>query len=265
MLNRKHRILTRSIRFYRNKFFYSFWEQLNKLSTYGLNYHAGFHLVSGELGVIKLIRDNFGPSPLVLDVGACTGGYSTSLLEIIPAPKHLYVFEPLKANYEVLQKNIIVNSHISLLNLGLSNKEEYLTLNSSSSVDSSASLYENINGNLLTEKAHFTTLDDFISKHKIDFIDFLKLDTEGHEFNILEGGRSNLKNQNIKAIQFEFGPYNIESRTYFKDFYDLLSPYYNLFKIVNNGLVEIKGYSPYLEKFITSNYLAVLKSCPFGY
>lgn len=48
----------------------------------------------------------------------------------------------------------------------------------------------------------------------------------------------------IKVIQFEFGGANIDSRTYFKDFWKFF--YYNnfsLFRITPLGLLRINNYS----------------------
>ena len=265
MQNNKYKFLTKTVRFYRNKFFQAFWITLNKLSIYGMNYHAAYHLINGELEVIKLIHKNFGPHPIIIDAGAYVGGYATSLLEIIKEPKQLYLFEPLKPNFNALQENVSESPNLSLINKGLSNAPENLNMHFSTALDSTASIYDNINGNILTEWAEFITLDDFMDQNNIRSVDFLKLDTEGHELHILEGCLHALTNKKIKAIQFEFGPYNIQSKTFFRDFYDLLCPEYQIFRIVNNGIFELKNYSTYLEKFITSNYLAVLKDCNFIY
>ena len=51
-------------------------------------------------------------------------------------------------------------------------------------------------------------------------IDIMKLDVEGHELDVLEGSRKTINS--IKLIQFEFGGCNIDSKTFFQDFYYFL-------------------------------------------
>lgn len=61
------------------------------------------------------------------------------------------------------------------------------------------------------------TLDSLIQKYNLDIIDYLKIDTEGAEFPILQGSSNALKNKKIKYIQLEYGGtyndagYNIQS------------------------------------------------------
>jgi hypothetical protein len=68
-----------------------------------------------------------------------------------------------------------------------------------------------------------------------------------------------LKGNKIKFIQFEFGGTDIDARVFFRDFYFLLSPKYNIYRILKNGLYPIKVYKESEEIFITTNYLAILK------
>ena len=65
-----------------------------------------------------------------------------------------------------------------------------------------------------------------------------------------------IEEQRIRLIQFEFGGTSIDSRTYFRDFWQLLSPNYTLYRIVGNGLRRIDAYSEFLEIFVTVNFLA---------
>ena len=60
----------------------------------------------------------------------------------------------------------------------------------------------------------------------------------------------------IDFIQFEFGGANVDSRTYFRDFFHLLKPDFRLYRIVRNGLQPIDHYYEGLEQFNTINYLA---------
>jgi hypothetical protein len=88
----------------------------------------------------------------------------------------------------------------------------------------------------------------------------LKIDVEGHELNVLKGAAELLSSRRINFIQFEFGEADIDSRTYLRDFFDLLSDNYDFFRIVPHGLRPIGAYSSAHEVFATINYLAALRA-----
>ena len=85
----------------------------------------------------------------------------------------------------------------------------------------------------------------------------LKLDVEGHELKVLNGAHSLINSNSIDFIQFEFGGCNIDSRTYFQDFFYLLNPYYEIYRLVKDGIVLIEHYEERHEVFVTTNYLAI--------
>jgi hypothetical protein len=63
----------------------------------------------------------------------------------------------------------------------------------------------------------------------------------------------------IKVIQFGFGNCDINSRTFFRDFRNLLSPDYHLYRLLKDGIYPVANYSVYGEIFATINYYAELK------
>ncbi len=108
------------------------------------------------------------------------------------------------------------------------------------------------------EKIRTVRLDDFCKDQKIPEIHFLKIDVEGFEMNVLTGAGNWVTDARIDFIQFEVGPHSIASRTFMHDFFQMLAPSYGLYRILRNGLYELKTYSPRLEQFATAtNYLAI--------
>lgn len=101
-------------------------------------------------------------------------------------------------------------------------------------------------------------MDDFCREANISHIHFLKLDVEGNEYKLLENSAEML-NGKIDYIQIEFGGANIDARTYFRDFWELLDGDYRFFRILRDGMVEIEKYSERLEQFACTNYLFVRK------
>ena len=106
------------------------------------------------------------------------------------------------------------------------------------------------------------TLDTIIREQKLDRINLLKMDIEGHELRALHGAKDAIAAGVIEMIMFEFGSANVNSRTFFRDFWDLLNAKYNIFIIAPAGrLVVVDKYSEDLEYFRgSSNYLAIWRS-----
>ena len=105
-------------------------------------------------------------------------------------------------------------------------------------------------------------VDKLVSEKGLDHVDFLKMDIEGHELFALRGAIQSLSARRIKALSFEFGSGNINSRTFFRDFWDLLIPLgFELRRICpGGGTVVVKSYYENLEVFRgVSNYIGVLK------
>jgi hypothetical protein len=110
------------------------------------------------------------------------------------------------------------------------------------------------------EDVEIRRIDTFCKEQGIGRIGFLKLDIEGHEFRALQGASAMIDSGNIDCIQFEFGQCDIDSRTFFQDFYYLLKGNYTIYRILKNGLHEIRGYKETYELFRgTTNYLAIRK------
>ena len=111
-----------------------------------------------------------------------------------------------------------------------------------------------------TETIKLTTLDEYCVKNNIDWIDYLKMDVEGHEHDVLLGSKNMLESKKIGIIQYEFGGCNIDSRTYFQDFWYLLNKNYDIYRLLKNGLKKINKYEEEQERFLTSTFLSVLKN-----
>ncbi len=87
------------------------------------------------------------------------------------------------------------------------------------------------------------------------YIDFVKIDIEGHELSALTGFGLALKSTGL--FQFEFGGANIDSRTYFQDlFYFFIKSGFDLYRITPFGACKVNKYSEWDEVFVTTNFIA---------
>jgi FkbM family methyltransferase len=249
----------------------SLWSRLHTLSVYAMNYGGGGLIEqSGEEWVLREVvapACRGASAPVVFDVGANVGDYSRLVRRHLPAAL-VYAFEPSAPVFRELERNLSQAEgaeRFRPFNLGLSDEEKTVELYSYTVEGQEQSLISSIDRRLPTqvvsvevsasERIHVRTLDRFCEAEGVTRIDFLKLDVEGHELSVLRGARRML--DAVSLIQFEFGPANIYSRTYFYDFWTLLSDRFDLFRIIPRGIVPITFYGEHREVFLTTNYLAV--------
>ena len=241
---------------------------------FGMNYGGGGCIESsGEDWVLSNVvarRCEGVTNPVVFDVGANVGDYSLLIRRHIPSA-FIYAFEPSEAVYRELVQNLSARGDVKAkaCNIGFSDAEKDVELYSYSIEGREISLLASLDRRLptqvletrvsSTERIKTKTIDGFCAANAIERIDFLKLDVEGHELAILRGASQFLASGAISMIQFEFGPGNIYSRTYFYDFWSLLGGAYDIYRIIPKGIVPIRYYGEHREVFLTSNYLAVLR------
>jgi FkbM family methyltransferase len=215
---------------------------------------------NGELDVISLVSKRF-PIKVFFDVGANTGEYFLLVSELIKNQEvKFFLFEPDPLTFKTLESSLGKRKNVFLNQIALGKSEETKDYFYQHSIHTLSGFYSKTLGNSQPISVNTISLDYYMSVNKIAKIDFLKIDVEGHEFEILKGASSLIQGGNISFLQFEFGINNLLSRTYFKDFYDLLTPNYNLYLIQVGGLIPIPTYFYELESFgKVCNYFAVNK------
>lgn len=124
-------------------------------------------------------------SDIVLDIGAHKGVFSI-FASYFAKKGRIYSFEPFKENFEGLKRNIKLNKmkNIIVINKAVSNKTgtKDLILSDSSTKHS---FYFNKDNKTKKVKVKTISLKDFVKQNKINNINFLKIDAEGAEYNIL--------------------------------------------------------------------------------
>jgi FkbM family methyltransferase len=206
------------------------------------------------------------PDAVILDVGANTGDWSVHLLQALGSPQcRIIQIEPSAHCCSILRALDLPQA--TCIEAAVGDRPGIATLYSPEPGSALASLYPRRDSyhqsyTLKEEKVKVVTIDGVIADFGIDVVDFLKLDVEGHELAALHGAQESLVSRRIKALTFEFGSGNINSRTFFHDFWDMLSPLgYTIKRMCPGGiLIPIEEYYEDLEYFRgVSNYLAVLE------
>jgi FkbM family methyltransferase len=210
-------------------------------------------------------------SPIVFDVGTNIGDWSKQFLDIKPNAK-IFQFEPSETCRKIITELNLKNTVLIPYAMGKEESEAYFFSSSAiDEVDCSASLYERKDtrwGEFTYQKqiVKVTCIDKIIAEYSLDFVDFIKLDIEGHELEALKGAANAFADKKIGAFAFEFGTSNTNSRTFFRDFWDFLKDKgFQLFRVTPGlSLVEITGYYEDLEFFRgATNYIARLVDHPY--
>ena len=125
------------------------------------------------------------PNMTFMDVGANIGAYTLTMAKHL-TKGNVISFEPNPRTIKYLQRNIDLNGlkNIRIVDIGLSDKEEEVILYTSSLTTASINKGKNTGE---TEKIKLTTLDLFCRENKIEQIDLIKIDIEGHEAKCLKG------------------------------------------------------------------------------
>lgn len=199
----------------------------------------------------------------VIDAGANTGVWSEMFLQCHSDAQILAV-EPLPAAVEQIKSRNL--KKLKILQAALSSKNDRATLFLEHPLDVAASLTQRMDSpfvhrNYSQIEVQTLTLDSVIPPGQV--VHFLKMDLEGHELDALQGARHCLDTQRIQTLQFEFGSANINTRSCFLDFWNLLTPHgYSFFRIIpGGGLWPVSTYTEELEYYRgASNYIASI--CP---
>ncbi len=222
---------------------------------------------TGENFVIKLIQRHKVQN--CLDIGAHTGSFSKKLLKIKNV--NIFAFEPMKESFSELKKIEINNKkNFKCFNIALSNKKKISEIYFTNSKSQLASVNFNLNRinflkkkKIKKQKIVTETLDSFEVKNKHLFskkIDYIKIDTEGHDYKVLSGAKKFLKNHKPKFIQFEMNYHYLFSGENLYQFTKLIKGY-ELFQIMpfNNGLLKIDASRPENNIFHLSNFIFIKK------
>lgn len=132
----------------------------------------------------------------------------------------VHYFEPNGQFLEKL-KPLVHNSYSYFNNFGLSDKNESLEYyNEQQSFVHRKLTHPDTYMNWTKSVFEVKRADEYIQKNNIKSIDFLKIDTEGFEFNVIKGFGDEI--QKVKVIQFEYGGTYIDSGDKLKDIIEYL-------------------------------------------
>lgn len=130
------------------------------------------------------------PEDVVVDIGACVGFFSALALD--KGAERVYMIEPNR----------------NLLKTAVRNVSDYIIDDNTTVVPIHGAISEDANDTLHVfedDGSEFPTFSfkEFLDKYKIDQIDFLKIDCEGAEYNILKPNMIDFFENNVRHMAIE--------------------------------------------------------------
>jgi FkbM family methyltransferase len=218
--------------------------------------------VQQELKAASSLTGN-APLKLAIDVGGNVGNYTAAIRTVHPDAE-VHIFEPSKTNINALTTRFGADEQVTVQPFALASSVMEATLFS----DKPGSGLGSLTKRRLDHRGNDFDVSESVQTMVFDShwkdvlqsrpIDLFKLDIEGHELDALNGSIEALAHTRI--VQFEFGGCNIDTRTFFQDFwYFFKERNFDLYRITPGGVARIDKYSERDEFFSTTNYLALAK------
>jgi FkbM family methyltransferase len=206
---------------------------------------------NGESRFFKKIKDKIN---IIFDVGCRSDS------EFLHFEGEVHYFDPVHEFIENLKKqpNSNKTSYFNTFGLGNETKEKYYYPKYQSFYDRIISCRVSDNSNKVV--LHIKKANEYIVENNIKNIDFLKIDTEGYELNVLKGFDSFL--ENIKIIQFEYGGTFMDNNTKLIDVIDYLKlkGFYKFSYLTSDGTELIRDFN---DHYYYCNIVCIHKNSEF--
>ena len=163
-----------------------------------------------EKGTVSILSKLIKKGMNVVNIGANIGYFTLLIAKLVGPTGHVFAFEPFPKNVEFLRKNIEANGYknVEIIQQAVSNTSRKMNLWLKDSAAWHFLSSKNFN-EFEKLQVNTTSLDGFFDNKKLK-IDFIMMDAEGSEKNILEGMKNTLnKNPQLEIIT-EYNPYAFE-------------------------------------------------------
>lgn len=165
----------------------------------------------------------------VVDVGANIGQFAKEARELF-AEAQIYSFEPLASCYQTLTEKFMNDKNFKAFNFALGEREGEIEIHKSDYSPGSSILRMKKEAQELfphiteqaDEKIKIKRLDDLAIGEGLSKEILIKIDTEGYEKNVIEGGMSTIKKAKVIVIENSYIA-RFEGQALFPEIYKLLT------------------------------------------
>lgn len=226
-------------------------------------------VTNGEARAFRRFADaaRAGGRPLtVFDVGANVGDWTYDCAAALGPGARVFAFEPVRPTFEAFAARLRdrpPGPAVVPVQAALSDRdgEASIFVNPAAGGELNSLHARHTDGDgIRFDRGDVVRLargDTYCAAQGIDRIDFLKIDTEGHEVSVLNGFRETLAAGRAQVIQFEYGGTWLDSRSQLADAFDLLAPLgYVIGRVRPDGIAVMPAYHQAADNFRYANYLA---------
>ena len=210
--------------------------------------------------VISIPKDG-----VVIDVGANFGLMCLKFAQMVPQGM-VYAFEPTHYALGKLKRNLALNpelaAHVEVINSFVSSKSSenanikaYSSWRLNTEEDGKHPVHSGIA--MPTEGVGAVSLNDFCKQKNLTRVDFIKIDTDGHEHEVF-GGAAEMIAKYRPQIIFEIGLYVMKDKgisfNFYSDYFSKLN--YKLYDSGSGALITIDNYEKYIPEQGTIDIVA---------
>lgn len=223
---------------------------------------------NGERMVFENIISSAGEGA-ILEVGAHDGSHTVAMIEMMRRNRDriltIHSFEPSTANATRWLQTIAragAGDCVVLNRIACSDVSSEAILRCRPGGGRNG-LYESYAGREgeFSETVKTATLDEYAGAAGLRDLLFLKIDTEGHDLQVLRGAVELLRSKQIQYLQFEYNSAWIASRQFLKDAFDLLlAQGYCIGKLHKDFIEQFIEWDYRLEWFEHTNFVAWIQT-----
>ena len=192
-----------------------------------------------EREVEPVLLETARQSKVIFDVGAHMGYYTVQFAA--QSSGQVHSFEPNPRSFGFLEQNVEINQlrNACLNHVGVSSQPGRLTLRIPHSGNSGSASFSQPYADAASDQVDVdvTTLTSYCERQNIEQIDMIKVDVEGHEFEVLKGLKTLLAQRRVWRIFTEWNSTTSSHSTYENLFGQLAESGYVAWTIANGKIV----------------------------
>jgi FkbM family methyltransferase len=203
---------------------------------------------------------------VVFDIGANIGTMTLNFARLASEGR-IFAFEPTHYAFEKLKQNISLNpelaQRIRAVQLFISDRSgpvHNIEAFSSWKIDGSAQNSHPLHGGMIrnADGVSACSLDDFCIENQTSRVDLIKIDTDGHELQVLKGADRTL-GQFKPLLIFEIGLYTLNERHIgFEQYFNYLKSFgYVLINSKNGKVITLDNYLRQIPLRSTTDIMAI--------
>lgn len=169
---------------------------------------VGLFLQQYERDVVAVVERVTEPGWTVLDIGANIGAHTLRFSRLVGTTGRVFAFEPMDYAFSKLSRNLLLNEagNTRAFKLALSDHNA-----DACPVDFRSSWATSGERRRETSSVDLRKLDDWFLEHRLSRLDLIKLDVDGHEWQVLKGGLMSIERYR-PILLIEAGAWHFASR-----------------------------------------------------